>query len=60
MKQKVNITGVLVQDEKTGGFTSYFAELPEVIAEGDTEDEAIKHLFEALQSVLEFRKEEAK
>lgn len=57
--KSVSITGVLIQDPKTKGFTAYFAEMPDVIAEGKNEDEATKNLFEAFQSVLDFRKEES-
>lgn len=56
---RISITGVMIQDSKNKGWTAYFAEFPEVIAEGDTEEEAQKNLFEALQIVFETKKSEA-
>lgn len=54
------ITSILIQDPDDNGFTSYFAEFPEVIAEGDTEDEAKKNLIEALIVMLEIKRSEMK
>ena len=34
---------VLVQDIKIGGYTAYFKQLPNIIAEGDTDNEAMKN-----------------
>jgi len=58
-KNTVSITGVLIQDPASKAYTAYFAEMPDVIAEGRNEEEATKNLFEAFQSVLDFRKEES-
>jgi len=44
---------ILVQDEKEG-FTAFFAQFPEVIAEGRTEQEAQFNLINALQVVLDY------
>ncbi len=57
--KEIVITGVLIQDEKSGGYTSYFREFPEAIAEGDSREEAISNLFDALVTMLKFRKHEA-
>ena len=61
MKQsvKVSLTAVLIKDEVAGGFTSYLSELPEVVAEGETQDDAVSNLMAALSSVLEWKREEA-
>ncbi len=58
-KIKLNLTAILIQDSDVGGFTSYFAEFPEAVAEGDTQDEAVSNLFQALSSMIEFRKSES-
>lgn len=55
---KPHLTGVVVQDAEAKGYTAYLLEIPEVIAEGNTEDEVKKALFENLQIVLEFRRED--
>lgn len=54
----ISITGVMIQDKNTAGYTAYFAEFPEVIAQGGNADEVKSNLFDALQSVLSFRREE--
>ena len=59
MKFPLRLTAILVPDEKLGGFTAFFAQIPNVIAEGKNEDEAMKNLFGLLQSVFEYQQEEA-
>jgi predicted RNase H-like HicB family nuclease len=59
LKPKLSLTGILVEDENEKGFTAFLAEFPEAVAEGETEDEAKKNLFEALVSYLEHKKEES-
>lgn len=48
----LSFTGILVQDEKTKGFTAFFKQFPNVIAEGDTEDQAMENLISTLRIVL--------
>lgn len=57
-KQKISLTAIFVQDPTDKGYTGYFAEMPEVIAEGETEEEVQSNLFEALNIMLKFKKEE--
>ena len=57
LKPKLSLTGILVEEEGSG-FTAFFAEFPEAVAEGDTEEEAQKNLFEALSNILEIKKGE--
>lgn len=57
-KITLTLTGVVIQDSSTTGFTGYMLELPEVIAEGNTPEEVQKTLFENLKLVLEFRRED--
>jgi predicted RNase H-like HicB family nuclease len=57
-KITITLTGVVVQDQSTKGFTAYMLELPEVIAEGNTEQEVEEALFDNLKTVLEFRRED--
>jgi len=62
MKQEnentLTLTGVVVQDKSTNGFTAYLLEMPEVIAEGNTSEEVEAILFENLKTVLEFKRED--
>lgn len=48
---QIEVTCVFVQD-KSKGFTAFFSQLPNIIAEGDTKDEAIKNLMSAVKVVF--------
>ena len=52
------LIGILIQDPEDNGFTAYFAEFPEVIAEGNTEAEAKTNLIHALKIMLETKRSE--
>jgi len=43
-----------------GGFTCGFEELPDVFSEGETLDEAKVNLFDALELVMEYHRDESK
>jgi len=43
-----------------GGFTSTFEEFPDVFSEGETLEEAEANLFDALQLVLAYHRDEAR
>ncbi len=58
-QKKLNLTGILIQDPKVGGFTAFLAGMPEVIAEGDNEEEAMVNLFEAFSTIMNLKVEEA-
>jgi hypothetical protein len=51
----IPLNAVLVQDPKIGGFTAYFKQFPDIIAEGDTDDEAMKNLTDAVYDVFMFK-----
>ncbi len=44
-KANFELITVLIPDEKTGYFSAFFAQFPEVIAQGGTENEAQNNLF---------------
>lgn len=50
---KLPFAYILVKDDKTKGFTAFFKQFPDVIAEGDTEKQALSNLFRTLATVLE-------
>jgi predicted RNase H-like HicB family nuclease len=58
-RQALTLTGVVVQDKATKGYTGYMLEIPEVIAEGNTREEVENALFENLKAVIEFRREDS-
>lgn len=43
-----------------GGFTCTFEELPEVFSEGETLDEARANLFDALELVLSYHRDQSR
>lgn len=57
MSKHLKLTGVIIES-KQGGYTGYFAEVPEAIAEGETKDEVKENLIEALSCILDYRRSE--
>ena len=52
----LQLTGIFVQDPQDKGFTAFFAQLPNIIAEGDNEEDATKNLIQTVQTVFEHQK----
>ena len=52
----LQLTGIFVQDPHDKGFTAFFAQLPNIIAEGDNEEDATKNLMQTVQTVFEHQK----
>ena len=48
---------VFLEPAPEGGFTVLVPALPEVVTEGDTEEEALANAREAISAILEFRRE---
>lgn len=48
---------ILLEPQQGGGFTVLVPALPEVVTEGDTEQEALANAREAIQAVLEYRRD---
>jgi len=48
---------VILEPQPEGGFTAHVPALPEVVTEGDTEDEALAMVRDAIELVLAHRKE---
>jgi antitoxin HicB len=48
---------VVLEPQEDGGFTVLVPALPEVVTEGDTEQEALANAREAIRAVLEFRRD---
>lgn len=56
---KFKLTAVF-EPAPEGGFTCHFEELPEIFSEGETVDEARANLWDALEQVMAFHREEAR
>jgi antitoxin HicB len=48
---------VILEPQEGGGFTVLVPALPEVITEGDTEQEALTNAEEAIRAVLDYRRD---
>ena len=58
MKTKFNLHVVLVKENEGENITAFVVEMPEVIAEGKTHEEAISNLKEAYDLIQSVRMEE--
>jgi antitoxin HicB len=47
---------VVLEPQQDGGFTVLVPALPEVVTEGDTEQEALANAQEAIRAVLDYRR----
>jgi len=48
---------VVLEPQRDGGFTVLVPALPEVVTEGDSEQEALANASEAIRAVLEYRRD---
>ena len=48
---------IILEPQEDGGFTVLVPALPEVVTEGDTEEEALANAQEAIQAILEYRRD---
>ena len=48
---------VILEPQEGGGFTVLVPALPEVITEGDSEQEALRNAEEAIRAILEYRRD---
>jgi antitoxin HicB len=48
---------VILEPQEDGGFTVLVPALAEVVTEGDTEEEALANAREAIQAILEYRRD---
>lgn len=57
-KTTFELTIILVPDKKSGHYSAFFAQFPEAIASGKTEQEAQLNLFDIFRVMLEDKKQE--
>jgi antitoxin HicB len=48
---------VILEPQQGGGFTVLVPALPEVVTEGDTEQEALANAEEAIRAIVEYRRD---
>lgn len=49
---KFSFNAIMIQDKNYKGFTAYFKQFPNIIAEGENEESAMANLFNALHDVF--------
>jgi antitoxin HicB len=49
---------VILEPQEGGGFTVLVPALPEVVTEGDNEQEALANAEEAIRAIIEYRQEQ--
>jgi predicted RNase H-like HicB family nuclease len=56
LKSKMfSLDAILVEDPTLGGFTAFFKQFPNIISEGETEEEAIQNLLNAIHDVFNYQ-----
>jgi antitoxin HicB len=48
---------IILEPQQEGGFTVLVPALPEVVTEGDTEQEAVANAEEAIRAILSYRRD---
>jgi antitoxin HicB len=51
------VFSVVLEPQEEGGFTVLVPALPEVVTEGDSEEEALTNAEEAIRAILAFRRD---
>lgn len=51
------VFSVVLEPQEEGGFTVLVPALPEVVTEGDTENEALTNAEEAIRAILAYRRD---
>jgi predicted RNase H-like HicB family nuclease len=52
--QKKEVSFILLEEQEEGGFVAYSNEYPGAVGQGETEEEALKDLEEAIQVLKEY------
>lgn len=50
----LSLDAILIRDRNLNGFTAYFKQFPNIIAEGEDQDKAMENLFNALHDFFKF------
>jgi predicted RNase H-like HicB family nuclease len=50
----LSLDAILVRDRNFNGFTAYFKQFPNIVAEGEDQDRAMENLFNALHDYLKY------
>lgn len=53
--EKINLKLIFVEDENVGGYTTFFKEIPAVLAQGETKVEALCNLLRTIEAVAKYK-----
>jgi hypothetical protein len=51
------LTVIMVEDPKIGGYTAFFKQFPNIVAEGDSDKSAMNNLMNAVHDVFTYQGE---
>jgi antitoxin HicB len=54
---KKHVYSVVLEPQEGGGFTVLVPALPEVVTEGDSEEEALANAEDAIRAIIEYRRD---
>jgi hypothetical protein len=52
---KFSLKVIMVEDPKIGGYTAFFKQFPDIIAEGCSEDEVMNNLMNTVHDVFDYQ-----
>lgn len=56
--QEIRLDAVFVEDPESKKFTAFFAQFPNIVAEGNNTEDATANLFKLMNTVFEHQKQE--
>jgi predicted RNase H-like HicB family nuclease len=51
----IPVTPIYVEDKNIGGYTIFFKELSDIVAEGETKEEALQNLENTVHDVFKYK-----
>jgi predicted RNase H-like HicB family nuclease len=51
----IPVTPIYVEDLKIGGFTVYFKEFPDIVSQGETQEEALENIKNTVFDVFKYK-----
>lgn len=52
---EIPLTPIFVEDSNLGGYTVYFKEFPDIISEGETQEEALQNIKNTVYDVFKYK-----
>jgi predicted RNase H-like HicB family nuclease len=52
---EISVTPIFVEDFRLGGYTIYFKEFPDIISQGETQEEALENIKNTVFDVFKYK-----